>query len=253
MTASNLAEPFAARPPLALVRGMGTAEPRTEGTRRTLNVLVALVGIVIAAPVMALVAVLIKLTSPGPVFFAQTRVGLDRRDPGDRGNGRRLLDLGGKPFRIYKFRTMYVQKKAEQVWASQHDPRVTSVGRVLRKYRLDELPQLFNVLTGSMSLIGPRPTLPDQVAAYDEFRRLRLRLRPGITGLAQVNGHALASWEERILYDLAYVRRCGFWMDQGILLRTLLVMLLGEERTTRPFASTKYAKYVTPPPGYGVD
>jgi lipopolysaccharide/colanic/teichoic acid biosynthesis glycosyltransferase len=232
MTASNLAEPFAARPPLALVRGMGTAEPRTEGTRRTLNVLVALVGIVIAAPVMALVAVLIKLTSPGPVFFAQTRVGLDRRDPGDRGNGRRLLDLGGKPFRIYKFRTMYVQKKAEQVWASQHDPRVTSVGRVLRKYRLDELPQLFNVLLGDMNIVGPRPEQPGiaadlqkQITVYN----LRHKVRPGITGWAQINHHYDQSIEDvrrKVSLDLEYIKRQSLTEDLKIMLRTVPVVVL---------------------------
>lgn len=232
MTASNLAEPFAARPPLALVRGMGTAEPRTEGTRRTLNVLVALVGIVIAAPVMALVAVLIRLTSPGPVFFAQTRVGLDRRDPGDRGNGRRLLDLGGKPFRIYKFRTMYVQKKAEQVWASQHDPRVTSVGRVLRKYRLDELPQLFNVLLGDMNIVGPRPEQPGiaadlqkQITVYN----LRHKVRPGITGWAQINHHYDQSIEDvrrKVSLDLEYIKRQSLTEDLKIMLRTVPVVVL---------------------------
>lgn len=232
MTASNLAEPFAARPPLALMRGMGTAEPRTEGTRRTLNVLVALVGIVIAAPVMALVAVLIKLTSPGPVFFAQTRVGLDRRDPGDRGNGRRLLDLGGKPFRIYKFRTMYVQKKAEQVWASQHDPRVTSVGRVLRKYRLDELPQLFNVLLGDMNIVGPRPEQPGiaadlqkQITVYN----LRHKVRPGITGWAQINHHYDQSIEDvrrKVSLDLEYIKRQSLTEDLKIMLRTVPVVVL---------------------------
>ena len=232
MTASNLAETFAARPPLALMRGMGTAEPRTEGTRRTLNVLVALVGIVIAAPVMALVALLIKLTSPGPVFFAQTRVGLDRRDPADRGNGRRLLDLGGKPFRIYKFRTMYVQKKTEQVWASQDDPRVTSVGRVLRKYRLDELPQLFNVLLGDMNIVGPRPEQPGIAADLQKqitLYNLRHKVRPGITGWAQINHHYDQSIEDvrrKVSLDLEYIKRQSLTEDLKIMLRTVPVVVL---------------------------
>jgi lipopolysaccharide/colanic/teichoic acid biosynthesis glycosyltransferase len=233
MTASNLAETFALRPPLALMRGVGPVEQRTEGTRRALNVLVALVGIVVAAPVMALVAVLIKLTSPGPVFFQQTRVGLDRRDPvEDRGNGRRQLDLGGKPFRIYKFRTMFVQKKTEQVWASQDDPRITSVGRVLRKYRLDELPQLFNVLLGDMNIVGPRPEQPGiaadlqrQITVYN----LRHKVRPGITGWAQINHHYDQSIEDvrrKVSLDLEYIKRQSLTEDLKIMLRTVPVVVL---------------------------
>jgi len=233
MTASNLAEGIAVRPPLALMHGMGSAEQRTEGTRRGLNVLVAAVGIVVAAPVMALVAALIKLTSPGPVFFMQTRVGLDRRDPEvDRGNGRRLLDLGGKPFRIYKFRTMHVQKKVEQVWASKDDPRVTSLGRVLRKYRLDELPQLFNVLLGDMNMVGPRPEQPGiaadlqrQITVYNQ----RHKVRPGITGWAQINQHYDQSIEDvrrKVSLDLEYIKRQSLTEDLKIMLRTVPVVVL---------------------------
>ena len=102
-------------------------------------------------------------------------------------------------------------------------PEITSAGRLLRRLKIDELPQLINVLKGEMSLVGPRPTLPDQVAAYDDFRRQRLLARPGITGLAQVNGNATVPWDERILSDIAYVRLCSFTMDLGILLRTVWV------------------------------
>ncbi len=233
MTASNLAETFTLRPPLGLMRGMGSVEQETEGTRRALNVLVAVVGIVVAAPVMALVAALIKLTSPGPVFFQQTRVGLDRRDPAeDRGNGRRQLDLGGKPFRIYKFRTMFVQKKTEQVWARQDDPRITSLGRVLRKYRLDELPQLFNVLLGDMNIVGPRPEQPGiaadlqkQITVYN----LRHKVRPGITGWAQINQHYDQSIEDvrrKVSLDLEYIKRQSLSEDLKIMLRTVPVVVL---------------------------
>jgi len=222
---------------------MNHEAPLVSGTlwvrygKRPFDLIVASALLLVLSPALLATAALVKLTSPGTVFFTQERGG-----------------RSGATFRLVKFRTMRGDRRPDpKELVPLNHADITPLGRFLRRSKIDELPQLFNVLTGSMSLIGPRPTLPDQVAAYDEFRRLRLRLRPGITGLAQVNGHALASWEERILYDLAYVRRCGFWMDQGILLRTLLVMLLGEERTTRPFASTKYAKYVTPPPGYGVD
>ena len=232
MTATNLAERFTVPPPVALVRGLGPSQPRTEGARRALNVAVALVGLVIAAPVMAVVALLIRLTSPGPVLFLQTRVGLDRRDPKAAGNGRRQLDLGGKPFRIYKFRTMYVQQKTEQVWARPDDPRITPVGRVLRKYRLDELPQLLNVLLGDMNMVGPRPEQPNivtdlqqQITSY----KLRHKVRPGITGWAQINHHYDRSIEDvrrKVSLDLEYIGRQSFTEDLKIMLRTVPVVVL---------------------------
>jgi len=129
-------------------------------------------------------------------------------------------------------------------------PDGTPVGRLLRRLKLDEAPQLLNVLSGSMSLVGPRPTLPEQVARYDEFRRRRLLVRPGMTGLAQVNGNTTMSWDERILYDVAYVRCCSFRTDAAVLFRTITVLILGESRTNRPFRSTPYARWVTPPDGY---
>ena len=101
-----------------------------------------------------------------------------------------------------------------------------------------------------MSLVGPRPTLPDQVAAYDDFRRQRLLVRPGITGLAQVNGNTSIPWDERIMFDIAYVRRCSLLMDVGILVRTVWAVLAGDARTRRPFRTTRYARHVTLPEGY---
>ena len=232
MTASNLAQRFTVPPPVALVRGLGPSQPRAEGARRALNVAVAVVGLVIAAPVMVVVALLIRLTSPGPVLFLQTRVGLDRRDPKAAGNGRRQLDLGGKPFRIYKFRTMYVQQKTEQVWARPDDPRITPVGRVLRKYRLDELPQLLNVLLGDMNMVGPRPEQPNivndlqqQITSY----KLRHKVRPGITGWAQINHHYDRSIEDvrrKVSLDLEYIGRQSFTEDLKIMLRTVPVVVL---------------------------
>jgi lipopolysaccharide/colanic/teichoic acid biosynthesis glycosyltransferase len=130
-------------------------------------------------------------------------------------------------------------------------PEITAVGRLLRRFKIDELPQLVNVLRGEMSLIGPRPTLPDQAEAYDDFRRQRLLVRPGVTGLAQVNGNTAVPWDERILFDIAYVRRCSLLMDVGILIRTVWVVVAGEQRTTRPFHTTRYTRYVSPPNGYG--
>src|SRR6266566_2180183 len=136
---------------------------REPANRRLLNVVVASLGLVLALPLGLLIAALIKLTSRGPVLFAQTRIGLDRRALSRAGgNTRRELDLGGRPFTMYKFRTMQVAsaQRDPQVWAQPDDARVTPIGRVLRKLRLDELPQLFNVLRGNMNIVGPRPEQP---------------------------------------------------------------------------------------------
>src|SRR5439155_4023813 len=134
--------------------------PGAERGRRLLNIAVAAIGLVLAAPLMALIAVLIKLTSRGPVFYTQTRIGLDRRDPKVVSlNHRRDWDHGGAPFRIYKFRTMATRpgRADDQLWARPEDPRVTPIGRVLRQSRLDELPQLWNVLRGDMDDVGLAP------------------------------------------------------------------------------------------------
>ncbi|HEX7050646.1 MAG TPA: sugar transferase [Longimicrobiales bacterium] len=200
--------------------------------RRILNVVVALIGLILAAPMMLVIALLVKLTSPGPVLFVQTRVGLDRRQLGvDAGNGRRQVDHGGRLFKIYKFRTMRVDTEAHQVWAAPDDPRVTPVGRVLRKFRLDELPQLINVLKGDMNIVGPRPEQPaifavlrDQVDRY----RHRQQVLPGITGWAQINHHYDVSIEDvqhKLRYDLEYVGRRSLWEDAKIMLRTFPVVI----------------------------
>src|SRR5438309_11718967 len=166
---------------------------REQPGRRVLNIVVALAGIVLALPLMLVIAVLVRLTSRGPVLFRQTRIGLDRRALSRAGgNTRRRLDQGGHPFTMYKFRTMYVASahRDPQVWAQPDDARVTPIGRVLRKFRLDELPQLFNVLRGDMNIVGPRPEQPaifvylrEQIEGYQR----RQRVRPGITGWAQIN------------------------------------------------------------------
>lgn len=198
--------------------------------RRVLNVLVAIIGLVLTAPVMLLVALLVKATSPGPVFYKQVRVGIDRR-AGNGGNWRRRVDYGGKLFTIYKFRTMYMRPVEEQVWASKDDPRVTPLGRVLRKYRIDELPQLINVLRGDMNVVGPRPEQPeifmklrDRIDRYPE----RQRVLPGITGWAQVNQHYDQNIDDvrrKLDLDLEYASRESAGEDLRIMLRTVPVML----------------------------
>ena len=205
----------------------------SEKSRRILNVLVAALGIVVTLPVMLLVALMVRLTSKGPIFFTQTRVGLDRRSPATpAGNCRRQVNTGGIPFTIYKFRTMTVDGTDAQVWASADDPRITPVGRVLRKTRLDELPQLFNVLLGDMNVVGPRPEQPEifadlraQIPSYER----RQRVLPGITGWAQINHHYDTSIEDvrkKLSYDLEYVsRRRSSGYDFQIMAKTLPVMV----------------------------
>jgi len=212
-------------------------EPQRAGDkmRRALNFVVALVLIILAAPLMLAIAVLVRLTSPGPVIYRQPRVGIDRRR--DRGNGplnpRRVLDLGGQIFTIYKFRTMYVAgADAPQTWATDQDPRITPVGRVLRSFRLDEIPQLFNVLKGEMNIVGPRPEQPEIFADLREdlrHYRARQRVLPGITGLAQVSlpyDTDLASVREKVKMDLEYIRRRSAAEDLVIMAKTMPVMVL---------------------------
>lgn len=205
---------------------------RARRARRILNVAVATVGIMLTWPVMILVAILVKLTSPGPVLYTQLRVGIDRRQ-GSTGHWRRRIDYGGKLFTIYKFRTMTVAPEGEdkQVWASKHDVRITPIGHFLRKYRLDELPQLFNVLRGDMNVVGPRPEQPkiflelrEQVQDYGK----RQRLLPGITGWAQVNHHYDQNLEDvktKVRLDLEYAERESAAEDLRIMARTVPVML----------------------------
>jgi lipopolysaccharide/colanic/teichoic acid biosynthesis glycosyltransferase len=198
--------------------------------RRLLNVAVAVIGLVLAAPLMVIIGILIKFTSRGPVLYRQTRVGVDRRS-GNGGNWRRRLDYGGRLFTIYKFRTMYVDGSRPQVWARPDDPRVTPLGRVLRKYRLDELPQLVNVLKGDMNVVGPRPEQPqiflqlrEKVARYQD----RQRVLPGITGWAQVNqayDQNIDDVRRKVEFDLEYAGRVSAAEDVKILLRTVPVVL----------------------------
>ncbi len=179
--------------------------------------LFAMVGIVITLPLMLAVALLVKLTSPGPVLYRQRRVGLNERQ-----------------FVLYKFRSMRADAEAATgaVWASPDDPRTTGLGRWLRKLRLDELPQLLNVLKGEMLIVGPRPERPEFVAALTEkipFYRQRLCLKPGITGWAQINhkyGDTLEDTMTKLEYDLYYIKNVAFALDAYIIFHTLKVMLL---------------------------
>jgi lipopolysaccharide/colanic/teichoic acid biosynthesis glycosyltransferase len=202
-----------------------------RGPKRAFDLFGGIVLLALLAPLLIIAALLVKFTSRGSVFFRQDRAGKD-----------------GRIFRVTKFRTMRGGRKPDPLEIVPLDhPEITPVGRLLRRLKFDELPQLFHVVTGEMSLVGPRPTLPDQAAAYDEFRRRRLLLRPGVTGLAQVYGNSLMPWDERILYDVAYVRRCSLGLDLHVLLRTIRVLVLGEKSTTRRFFDSRYAEWIEVP------
>ena len=213
--------------------------PPPPSSRRALNVLVAIVGLVLTAPVMLLIAVAIRLTSEGPIIYRQVRIGLDRRGTGRSGTEdtppdilrKRKRDLGGRPFVIYKFRTMTVAKRKTQAWCTPDDPRVTPIGRFLRHHRLDELPQLWNVLRGDMNVVGPRPEQPKiftELAAQIEDYRARQSVLPGITGMAQVElpyDQSVDDVRLKVSRDLAYIRAESFWTDLKIMVSTIPVMI----------------------------
>ena len=200
-----------ALPPLVRNGPMPALRPSTYlSCKRVLDVCVALVLLIPAAPIILVAALLVKLTSRGPAFYAQTRLG-----------------LGGRPFRIFKVRTMVTDsEKHGACWSLPGDPRVTAVGRLLRKTHLDELPQLWNVLRGEMSLVGPRPERPEFVPSLDQAiprYRERMLIRPGLTGLAQVQlppDTDLESVRRKLACDLFYVRHAGLWLDLRLLITT---------------------------------
>lgn len=208
--------------------------PTEEVVLRSINMVVAAVFLLVLTPVIIAIAVLIRLDSPGPVFYRQIRVGLDRRTPhGEEDTiGRRVADIGGKPFEIFKFRTMRNDAESDSgpVWASDDDPRVTRVGRMLRRTRLDEIPQFWNVLRGEMSIVGPRPERPtfvqqlrDEIEGYP----LRQQVPPGITGWAQVNrppDQSVEDVRQKVGFDLEYLNRRSVWFDLWIMLKTFPVM-----------------------------
>ena len=179
---------------------------------RVLDIMLAGIGLVLATPLLVIAAVAIKLDSRGPVIYRQRRVGKD-----------------GQQFEVYKLRTMRIGADPVGVGAPvlEDDPRVTRVGGLLRRFSLDEVPNLVNVLRGELAIVGPRPTLAAQVELYTERQRRRLEVRPGITGWAQVNGRAGIPWEERIELDAWYVDNRSLALDLRILARTARLLLTG--------------------------
>ena len=188
-----------------------TAPPAVGGrAKRAIDLAVALPACILLLPVMVAIGIWVRRDSTGPAIFRQERVGLH-----------------GKPFRLLKFRTMVVgaQQMGAGLAVDADDPRITHAGHILRRLSLDELPQLWNVVRGDMSIVGPRPTVAAQVARYTVEQRRRLDARPGITGLAQVRGRAAIPWSERIAIDVEYVDGWTIRRDLGILLRTAVVVV----------------------------
>jgi lipopolysaccharide/colanic/teichoic acid biosynthesis glycosyltransferase len=206
---------------------------RSELVSRALNLTVAVVALIFTVPIMLLVALAVRLTSRGPIFYTQVRVGVDRRFREIRDDDRRGYDYGGRLFKMYKFRTMRVDAESDgrAVWATKSDPRTTSVGRFLRRTRLDELPQLYNVIRGDMNIVGPRPERPTIFAQLREDIPLypqRQRVKPGITGWAQINqsyDSCLDDVKNKVRLDLEYVSRQSFLEDVRIMSMTLPVMI----------------------------
>ena len=181
--------------------------------KRGFDVVFALIGLVVTSPIMLLTAMIIRLESPGPIFYLQHRVGKD-----------------GKDFKVIKFRSM--KQDAEQgvpQWASENDPRVTRVGRIIRKLRIDELPQFINVIKNDMSFVGPRPErryFVDQLEKVIPFYALRMHAKPGITGWAQINypyGDTIEDAKEKLKYELYYMKHRSLWLDLVIIFQTFKV------------------------------
>ena len=212
--------------------------------KRISDIVIASLLVVVSLPIMALVAILIRLESAGPAVFKQIRVGVNRR----RGDGcrvrrddetldRRNGNLGGRPFTMFKFRSMVQEAEAmlpclvdlgalnEPVFKLDNDPRVTRLGRILRRTSLDELPQLFNILKGDMTLVGPRPEAMNVVELYEKEHRKRLQVKPGLTGIQQITCRGTKSMQKRLKCDLYYIENRSLVMDFAILYKTIFAVI----------------------------
>ena len=206
------------------------------GLKRIFDIVVSSPALVILSPLIGLIALAVRLDDGGPVLYVQSRVGKE-----------------GRTFHCYKFRTMVVgaEKKGLKLEVSQDDPRITSVGRFLRCWSLDELPQLFNVLKGEMSIVGPRPTVMSHIVRYTPQQRRRLEIRPGMVGWAWVHGRNRLSWPKRIEFDLWYADHWSLWLDMCILLRALPMLLrregvYGDDGVVRDFDDEPVEEDVSP-------
>jgi lipopolysaccharide/colanic/teichoic acid biosynthesis glycosyltransferase len=191
--------------------------------KRLFDILISLLTVLILLPLLVVLIILIKLGSRGPVVFKQTRAGKN-----------------GKPFTFYKFRTMTTD--VDPFGASPKsgkDPRLTKIGIFLREYSLDELPQLFNVLKGDMSLVGPRPLYLEQMAEWNDRQKKRLLVKPGLTGLAQISGRGELTKEEKLAFDVEYVQKASFLLDFKIIFTTLLQVLTGKSIYEKRYSQTE--------------
>ena len=191
--------------------------------KRVMDIILSVIAVILGSPVFLLTALIVKVTSPGPIIFSQVRVG-----------------KYGRHFKFYKFRSMYIDAEARKaellahnesgdgvIFKMKHDPRITPFGRFIRKFSIDELPQLFNVIFGDMSLVGPRPPLPSEVRTYTLEERKRLNITPGITCLWQVSGRSELPFSKQIALDKEYIASRSAWKDFLILLKTIPATLTG--------------------------
>ncbi|HEY0073491.1 MAG TPA: sugar transferase [Abditibacteriaceae bacterium] len=196
---------------------MGFQRFYARAGKRVFDLMLTIPALLFLLPGLLLTALLVRLDSAGPIFFLQERLGRN-----------------GTVFRLYKFRSMTDTPRTANREIIGRDAEVTRIGFWIRRFKIDELPQFWNVLIGDLSIVGPRPALPAQLAEYDDLARRRLLVRPGLTGLAQVHGNIHLSWAERWLYDARYVERMSLPLDLWIIGRTVLVILKGEEKFLSP-------------------
>jgi lipopolysaccharide/colanic/teichoic acid biosynthesis glycosyltransferase len=194
--------------------------------KRLLDIVLSLLAVVILLPVFVVIAVAIRISSKGPAIFRQERAGKD-----------------GKPFIFYKFRTMRTDvDHFGPSPKSVDDPRLTKIGKLLREYSLDELPQLFNVLKGDMSIVGPRPLYISQIAEWNERQKKRLLVKPGLTGLAQISGRGELTREEKLELDVKYVETAGFWLDLKIILATIAQVFVRKNIYEKKYSQAEYTR-----------
>lgn len=199
--------------------------------KRTFDIIVSVVFLLLLSPIMIIIPIIIRLTSKGPAIFSQVRIGRDQ-----------------KPFKMFKFRTMIVEQFDKDGNEIMSEDRITKIGRILRKTSLDELPQLFNILNGTMSIIGPRPMLDYQAPRCRGEEVLRFQMRPGMTGLAQVKGRNNIIWEERIVYDVEYAKTFTFWLDIVIMFKTVLLVFKKAGTDVKPEyrGVSRFSKHYVP-------
>ncbi len=199
---------------------------KSQQFKRVMDIIGSLMGLILVSPIILVISLMVYLTMGRPIFFKQIRTGLN-----------------GKPFIIYKFRTMRDLRDVNGELLSDKE-RLTKIGKIFRFFRLDELPELLNILKGDMSFVGPRPTLIKQTQLYSNFQKKRLRVRPGLTGWSQINGNTELSWDDRILLDIWYIDHWSLKLDLEVIIYTIKVVFKGEIPNFNALKeASKYASY----------